>query len=176
VEYEKMARLISSSTTAVYKFVFVSFWMVISLTFIMSFIFSKIESWWSVFKDCLFLVLIGIPILILLLPLKEVAIEGKQLIVSNFVKKVRINASDIAGVKQRSCCGMYFYFVRIHLKIRTVFGNKISFIPKVYLSVMGNQHPIVSELKQLAGLGESADDHTGKKSETTRPGNPLESN
>jgi len=141
----------------------------------MSFIFSEIESLWSVFKDCLFLVLIGIPILILLLPLKEVAIDSKQLIVSNFVKKVRINASDIVDVTQRSCCGMYFYFVRIHLKIRTVFGNKISFISKVYLSVMGSQYPIVSELKRLAGLCESADDYTGKKSETTRPDNPLES-
>jgi hypothetical protein len=170
----KMARLISTSVTVIYKLIFVplgiSFFILCTILLI-----TQEGSRWFFFKSWVFLALWNVPVLLFCLPLKEVIIEGNQLVVSNFVKKLRINASNIVDVTQRSWCGFYSRFVRIHFKNPTVFGDKISFIPKMYLIAIGNQHPIVDELRQLARLSDSQDNDKDSETRVTRGDNSLES-
>ena len=167
-----MARRISSSLTIVYKFFVVSCWLIIFFTFTMALIFAQVENWWSLLGWWIFAALFGVPVLLLCVPLKRVLIDGDQLVVSNYIKAIRIDLSNIADVTENLWIGHYIW---VHLKNPTAFGKKIIFIPTMCLSMIGSLHPVVSELKQLAGLGESADDHTGNESETTRPDNHLES-
>ena len=168
-----MARLISTNVTVIYKLIFVplgiSFFIFCTILLI-----TQEGSRWFFFKSWVFLALWNVPVLLLCVPLKEVIIEGNQLVVSNFVKKVRINASNIVDVTQRSWCGFYSRFVRIHFQNPTVFGDKISFIPKIYLSAIGNQHPIVDELKQFARLAESQHNDTDEGSQVTAADNSVE--
>jgi hypothetical protein len=167
-----MARLISTSVTVIYKLIFVpigiSFFSLCTILLI-----TQEGSSLSFFKSWVFLALWNVPVLLFCLPLKEVIIEGNQLVVSNFVKKVRINASNIVDVTQRYWCGFYSRFVRIHFKNPTVFGDKISFIHKMYLSAIGNQHPIVDELRQLARLSDPQDSDKDDETRVTSEDNTL---
>lgn len=167
-----MARLISTSLTVIYKLIFVplgiSFFIFCTILLI-----TQEGSRWFFFKSWVFLALWNITVLLLCVPLKEVIIEGNQLVVSNFVKKVRINASNIVDVTQRSRCGFYSRFVWIHFKNPTVFGDKIRFIPKICLNAIGNQHPIVDELRQLARLSNSQDNNKDSETRVSSGDNSL---
>ena len=164
-----MARQISSSLTIINKFFVVTIWMIMFCAFTIALVLAEVENWWTLLRGWIFLALVGVPVFLLCIPLKRVAIDGEQLVVSNFIRTIRIDPSNITGVTQKSWYGFYLSYVQIHLKNPTVFGDKISFIPTVCLSAIIEPHPIVSELKKLAGLGESEHDDTNDGSRATLP-------
>ena len=147
-----MERLISSRLTPVHKLVMtpLCFGVLVLCAIVLI---THDEGRWGHLVSWLLLAPGGVLIFFFCVPLKEVWIDGKQLIVSNFVKKIRIDPSNIVDVTE--ICWLATHPVWIHLNNRTPFGKKIMFIPTVCLSAMCNPHPIVAELKQLAGLAAS---------------------
>lgn len=166
-----MGRLISSSLTILYKFVFVAmgigFFSMLTIL-----LFAQGEHWWRRFGAWVFITLWNVIVLPLCLPLKRVVIEGNQLIVSSFVKSVRIDLSNVADVTEKTWVNVHP--VLIHFRESTAFGRKIMFMPTVCLSAMGNSHPIVSELKRLAGLTESRVGENHAEMHSPEPDKPLE--
>lgn len=81
--------------------------------------------------------------------LKRVRVDGNDLVVSNYLREIRIPLSDIAGVGENRWINMHP--VTIRLKAKSVFGDAVTFMPKTRM-LTWRPHPIVAELKQLAGL------------------------
>jgi hypothetical protein len=80
--------------------------------------------------------------------LKRVRIDATHLYVSNYVKEVSIRFSLIADVTENR---WMYRPVTIHFRSDTEFGQKITFMPTSRFFAF--PHPIVAELKQLAGGG-----------------------
>lgn len=68
--------------------------------------------------------------------LKYIAIENDHLIISNYLKKIKIPISEIDEISE-NC--------RITFKQETVFGKKIKFIPKT--DAFGKTHPKIDYLR-----------------------------
>lgn len=76
--------------------------------------------------------------------IKKVAIDGDFLWVSNFIKADKIPLSDISAVD-----GSTFLSPRLvwfTLKEKSIFGKRITFLPKHRMSSGFGKHPIVHEL------------------------------
>jgi hypothetical protein len=86
-------------------------------------------------------------------PLKEVSIDEQNLYVSNYFNEIAIPFADVSDVTENIWWN--FHPVTVHLKRRSVFGDKIIFMPEQALLWFGGSHPVVSQLKRLAGLEES---------------------
>ncbi len=86
---------------------------------------------------------------------KKVSVDEHFLYVSNYSKEIKIPFSDVKDVTEiRLLRGNP---VTIHLKQRSEFGSKITFIPKSKgLSKYFQSHPFVTELKALAKINEAA--------------------
>ena len=81
--------------------------------------------------------------------LKRVRSDSQQLYVSNYLREILIPFYEITDVTQNRWINIKP--VTIHLRNATMFGSKITFMPKRDLSFW-RKSPAVSELKQLAGL------------------------
>lgn len=94
-----MPRLISSPLTIMLKLLIVPVWIgfFILLT---ALLITQNGDPWVLLGSWIFIVLFGIPVFLFCVPLKRVLIDGNQLVVSNFVKKTRIDASNIADVTE----------------------------------------------------------------------------
>lgn len=82
--------------------------------------------------------------------IKKVAIDGDYLLVSNFIKADRIPLSHISAID-----GSTFLSPRlvwITLKERSIFGKRITFLPKHKMSSGFGKHPIVQELMEKLRL------------------------
>jgi hypothetical protein len=82
--------------------------------------------------------------------LKTVEVEGDQLVISNFGRKITVPAvqvSEITGGRNRVPIKLHFYKP-------TEFGNSIEFMPPEPLVLLWptEPHPLVNELRQLCGL------------------------
>jgi hypothetical protein len=80
--------------------------------------------------------------------LKAVSVDDNFLYVSNYLKEIEIPISEIYDVTENKWINIHP--VTIHLKSPSEFGDKIIFMPKVRFFAFGS-HPVVSELKELAG-------------------------
>ncbi len=80
-------------------------------------------------------------------PLKRVRVGGRVLYVSNFVREVRVPASNILRVSQN------FWFgvgpVTIELREANELGRRIVFMPTARF-LQWRSHPVVAELRALA--------------------------
>jgi len=82
--------------------------------------------------------------------LKEVSVDENFLYVSNYLKEVAIPLSEIEDVTENVWINIHP--VTIHLKSRSVFGDKIVFMPTVRFFAFFSSHPVVAELKELARI------------------------
>ena len=83
-------------------------------------------------------------------PLKRVRIDGSCLYISNYRTEVRVPFTSISDVTENRW--IKIHPVTIHFKTSTQFGKSIVFMPKtLWFSFLGS-HPVVAELRALAGL------------------------
>jgi hypothetical protein len=81
--------------------------------------------------------------------LKKVQISNDSIIVSNFLKEIRIPFDQIIDVTENRWINIHP--VTIHLRSATCFGSRIMFMPTKRLFGW-RTHPIVGELRKLANL------------------------
>ena len=81
--------------------------------------------------------------------LKKVQISNDEIIVSNFLKEIRIPFNEIIDVTENRWINIHP--ITIHLRSDTCFGSRIMFMPTRRLFGWG-AHPIVGELRGLAKL------------------------
>lgn len=80
--------------------------------------------------------------------LKYVSVDDDFLYVSNYVREIAIPLWDIYDVTENFW--LKTHPVTVHLQHRSEFGDKIVFMPKTRFWGF-TSHPVVKELKQLAG-------------------------
>ena len=81
--------------------------------------------------------------------LKRVHMDERQLYVSNYIQEIQIPFSAITEVKQNRWINSRP--ITIYFWNATLFGDKVTFMPKQRIQFW-SVDPVVSELKQLAGL------------------------
>ena len=83
--------------------------------------------------------------------LKRVCIDSEKLYVSNFGEETSVPFNEIREVKQNLWINIQP--VTICFRAPTVFGDSVTFMPeRQFRFQFWRPHPIVSELKRLAGL------------------------
>ncbi len=83
--------------------------------------------------------------------LKRVSLDGRRLLVSNYLREIRIPLDAVVDVRQNRWLNTRP--ITIYLREPTEFGDRVTFIPKSRFSILfWRIDPIVMELKQLAGL------------------------
>jgi len=145
-----MHETISSGLTAVYKFVFPAAWLLFFGFIIVSSVLANDPRQW-VFLGVL--VLCTFFICWLCCPLKHVAIDGSDLVISNYRRTIRVPVSDIDDVTENVMINIHP--VWIHFRKPTEFGPKIMFMPTVRMFALFSSHPVVANLKALARAGDS---------------------
>jgi len=85
--------------------------------------------------------------------LKDVSIDEHSLYVSNYLKEISIPLTDVSDVTENIWWN--FHPVTVHLRRRSVFGEKIIFMPERGLLWFGSSHPVVAQLKKVARLGDN---------------------
>lgn len=84
--------------------------------------------------------------------LKRVRLSGRTLLISNYLKEIRVEGDEIAEVT--SIKWLAHQPVTIHFRQRTEFGDRITFMPKIRWLNLGDIHPVVDELRQVSvGMG-----------------------
>ena len=86
--------------------------------------------------------------------LKRVRMDERQLYVSNYFREIHIPFAEITDVRQNRWLNSRP--ITIHFRDATEFGGKATFMPKWRIQLFWRTDPVVSELKQLAGLEGSA--------------------
>ncbi len=85
----------------------------------------------------------------LAIPLKRVQLDGKKLLVSNYIVEREIPINQVAEVRQNRWLNLRP--VIITFRTSTPFGNRIAFIPQGSFQVMfWKEDKIVNELRRLA--------------------------
>ncbi len=138
-----MRTTISSSRTFAHKFILPIFWNGLGVFVVLMLLAGYGGATWA------FLFVWGIGAVFQLwiyLPLKKVQIDGDYVIISNYVKSVRIHASDIHRITEHSL--LSDHPIWLHLKKPTEFGDRITFIPH-YRWAPFRHHPIAIELWEL---------------------------
>jgi hypothetical protein len=97
--------------------------------------------WWLI---------VGIVVLWTAKLIKKVTIDGKDLIVSNYFREVRIPFGNISRVSQSKA--LREKMVRIDFNIPTPFGRNIRFVPGMSFTLPWKEHPIVAELRGLSRI------------------------
>jgi len=88
------------------------------------------------------------------LPLKAVEMDNEALYISNFLREIRVPFRDIEDVRQGFW--MTRQRVRIRLRTRTEFGQRILFMPRLRWFALWDRHPIVGELRMVMLHGQAA--------------------
>jgi hypothetical protein len=81
--------------------------------------------------------------------LKRVRLDESGLLVSNYLKEVRIPFDDIRDVTENRWINIHP--VTIYFRHSTPFGDRIVFMPRVRL-FSWTSHPVVSEIRSLAHI------------------------
>ena len=83
-------------------------------------------------------------------PLKRVRIQQNDLYISNYFKEIKVPLTSVSDVTEIRWINIHP--VTVHFKRDTEFGHKITFMPTARLFAFMSSHPIVSELRERAGL------------------------
>jgi hypothetical protein len=86
--------------------------------------------------------------------MKRVRMDGSHLYVSTRFQVVTVPLREIAKVTELKW--IKGHPITIHFKNTTACGSKVMFLPTIHLAFW-NQHPMVGELKKLAGLRSDSD-------------------
>jgi hypothetical protein len=76
-------------------------------------------------------------------------VDATSLYLSNYLREITVPLNMIAEVTEDRWINIHP--VTVHFRITTEFGQKITFIPTTRFFGLGSSHPVVAELKQLAG-------------------------
>lgn len=82
--------------------------------------------------------------------IKTVSVDDQSLYVSNYKTEIAIPLSQISNVTESRW--LQGHPVTVHLKSPSAFGDKIRFLPIKEPFLFLESHPVVGELKTLAGL------------------------
>lgn len=82
--------------------------------------------------------------------LKRVRVDPKTLYISNYLREIAIPVTMITDVTENRWINIHP--VTVHFRNPTEFGQKITFMPTVRFFGLWSSHPVVAELKRLAGL------------------------
>jgi hypothetical protein len=82
--------------------------------------------------------------------LKRVRVDSKNLYISNYRREISIPVTMIADVTENRWINIHP--VTVHFHSVTEFGQKITFMPTVRYFTLWSSHPVVAELRSLAGL------------------------
>lgn len=82
--------------------------------------------------------------------LKRVCVDSQNLYVSNYRREITVPLSMIASVTENRWINIHP--VTVHFLSPTEFGQEITFMPTVRPFAFWSRHPVVAELRQLAGL------------------------
>jgi hypothetical protein len=82
--------------------------------------------------------------------LKRVRVDGSSIYVSNYLREETIPLNMIQDVTEVRWINIHP--VTIHFRGNTTFGYGIRFMPKARMFGFWSSHPVVAELKRLAGL------------------------
>jgi hypothetical protein len=85
--------------------------------------------------------------------LKEISIDERCLYVSNYLREISIPLTEIHDVTENTWINLHP--VTVHLRRTSVFGDRITFMPKFDISSIGGSHSVVAELKTLALLAKA---------------------
>jgi len=86
-------------------------------------------------------------------PLKSVETDEHYLYVSNYRKTIQVPHSEIESITEAPFINTHPVWIRF--RTPTEFGTRIIFIPYYHLgSLLMMSHPVVAQLKELAGLRE----------------------
>lgn len=99
---------------------------------------------------CLIFSILAIHQAWLAIGLKKIEVDGKYLIVSNFVKSARVHVSEIDRIRENPLLSPYCIW--IHFRTSTVFGRKVVFTPVIGWAApwrIFRSHPVVIELREL---------------------------
>ena len=138
-------KLISSSLTFLFKYIFSGLWYFFGGISILAF-FSEIRE-----MDLLFYlwpagwVIMSTLLYFTAVKLKQVKVFNDKLFVSNYIRKIEVGIFDIKTIEEHR----YFNPELVTLKFRspTEFGEKIIFMPSIRL-FKRKEHPAVSILKE----------------------------
>jgi len=86
--------------------------------------------------------------------LKKVRVDSKFIYISNYFREIAIPLNMIADVTENRW--MKTHPVTVHLAEDTLFGDQVTFIPKFRLTGLFSSHPVVAELKRMAGADQLA--------------------
>lgn len=149
---EIFMKLLSSKYTFFYKFIFILIWLVgfgigtKEIIFMHPFYDAK----WLQYTG----VWLGIALLIYFITgsVKQVQLDPdkKQLIVSNFIKSTTINLAEIIDVNGSKFLSPRLVWIMLNKK--SVFGEKIVFMPAHRPSRSIGVHPLVMELRKEFGV------------------------
>ncbi|MFN2355842.1 MAG: hypothetical protein ABR512_15135 [Desulfopila sp.] len=78
--------------------------------------------------------------------IKKVELDGRKLIVSNFLRSEHIDMSQITNVDGSSFLSPRL--VWFDLKEKSSFGSRITFLPRHRITKGLGKHPVVAELKE----------------------------
>lgn len=81
--------------------------------------------------------------------LKRVRLDSTHLYVSNFLREISIPLNMIVDVTENRWINIHP--VTIHFRAATEFSQRITFMPTVRFFALWGSHPVVAELKRLAG-------------------------
>lgn len=157
-----MPRVISSSITFFYKFVFPTVWIGTFAVATCAILVNALLASDAKLRDEA--QLLCIPAIIATLaggafmyegcvPLKRVVIDGDYLLISNYVTELAVPLSDIDKVEDTFWISIHP--VTIILCRDTPLGRKIMFMPEPSWSIPSQTHPIVTELRELAAQAKS---------------------
>jgi len=82
--------------------------------------------------------------------LKRVRIDATNLYISNYLWEISVPLASISAVTENRWINIHP--VTVHFRDTTQFGPKITFMPTIRIFAFWSSHPVVTELKQLAGL------------------------
>ena len=141
-----MSERISSSLTFFYKFIFSSGWVVGFGLGTLVMIKSPAKEDMALFFGVMW-VLGSAFIYWSCAGLKRIEINDGNIIVSNYLKIITIKGSDIHSVSQNRFISTRP--ITIRLKIDTIFGRNIVFMPKYYFRLF-SEDKVVTRLRNLA--------------------------
>lgn len=81
--------------------------------------------------------------------LKRVRVDSKSLYVSNYLREITIPLSVIEDITENRWVNIHP--VTIYFRNVTEFGQRITFMPTIRFFGLWSSHPVVAELKLLAG-------------------------
>jgi hypothetical protein len=82
--------------------------------------------------------------------LKRVRVDSNFLYVSNYLREISVPLKMISDVEEIRWINIHP--VTVHFRSTTDFGRRITFMPRIRMFALWSSHPVVAELKHLAGL------------------------